>query len=424
MEDVGNKRISKEEPKAKTRWISFVDVIGGSIKQPDIEEFEALVSFQDDDLGQRLTRYQGNRFNKIGSLNLVPSVLPFDHNRVILSNAINGYDYVNASVMFEPTLTSEDQTYDEVVYSSTLSFSKIKIIVGQDPTPSTFQHHWSLVHENKVDLVINFTTKLLKPGKSYRFGDISVRVFDHEKMSNILSRKKISLFNIANAEPQYTHKCTIYHIDGWPDEETMDADQVHEIVSALVLLRKEMKLEMEKATLMAHDREGGIGSSAVIIALLQLFEQVDDNLNDENTAKNSDEKLSVFDTVNKLRMGRAGMVSNFKAYKLIYQCLEHYGHHRQAFQKMKFNIPPKNWVSESTLNKTASDCKLKPSPKPKIAQQMKRVTLNAEIGEEYADVYDESKQKIVQNRAKKEDREPKIDEEYVDIYDEYIMPDE
>ena len=81
-------------------------------------------------------------------------------------------------------------------------------------------------------------------------------------------------------------------------------------------------------------------------------------------------------------------------------------------------------MSESTLNKTASDCKPKPSPKPKITQQMKRVTLNAEIGEEYADVYDESKPKVVPNRAKKEDREPKLDEEYVDIYDEYIMPED
>ena len=192
-------------------------------------------------------------------------------------------------------------------------------------------------------------------------------------------------------------------------------DHVYDIVLSVVLLRKEMKLEMEKATLMLHDKEGGIGSSAVILTLMQLFEQVDNNLNDENTVKNSDEKLNVFDAVNKLRMGRAGMVSNFKAYKLIYQCLKHYGHQRQVFQKIKSDIPPKKRVSENTSNKRASDGKPKPSPKPKIKQHMTRVTLNADVGEEYADVYDE---------AKKEDMEPKIAVEYVDIYDEYLMPDE
>ena len=415
MEDVGNERMSREEPEGQNRRLLFADVMSGSIKQPTIEEFDDLVSFKDDDLGQRFTRFQGNRFNNIGSLNLVPSVLPFDHNRVLLKNLIGGYDYVNASVMFEPTLTSEDQTYDEVIYSSTISFSKIKIIVGQDPKPSTFPHHWSLVHENKVDFVVNFTTRLLKPGKVYRFGDVSVRVLDHERMSAMFSRKEIRLFNVSTAEFQYTHKCKIYHIEGWPDEEKIEVDHVYDIVLSVVLLRKEMKLEMEKATLMLHDKEGGIGSSAVILTLMQLFEQVDNNLNDENAVKNSDEKLNVFDTVNKLRMGRAGMVSSFKAYKLIYQCLKHYGHQRLAFQKIKSDIPTKKRVSECTPNKMASDFKPKPSPKPRIAPKMKRETLNAEIGEEYAHIYDE---------AKKEDMEPIIAVEYADIYDEYLMPDE
>ena len=94
LEDVGNKRMSMEDPKVKSRWISFTDVVSGSIKEPNIKEFDDLVSFKDDDLGQRFTRFQGKRFNKIGSLNLVPSVLPFDHNRVILKHPINGYDYV------------------------------------------------------------------------------------------------------------------------------------------------------------------------------------------------------------------------------------------------------------------------------------------------------------------------------------------
>ena len=67
------------------------------MEQPRVEEFNNLVSFEDDNLSQRLTRFQGKRFNQIGQLNLVNTVLPFDQNRVKLRNPIDGYDYINAS---------------------------------------------------------------------------------------------------------------------------------------------------------------------------------------------------------------------------------------------------------------------------------------------------------------------------------------
>ena len=219
----GGESSSFDGETSKSRRISFTDVINGNVDMPNVTEFNDLVSFQDDDLGQRLTRYQGKRFNKLGSLNLVRTVLPFDHNRVKLRNPIDGYDYVNASFISQDI--SEDPTYDEVVYSSTLSCSKMRIIVGQDPLPHTLKHHWSLVHENALDLVVDFSESPLKVGKVYRFGEISVRILDQKTMSPFLSKTEIRLFNISAPGAQYMHNTKVYHFHGWPEKSTMTDDE-------------------------------------------------------------------------------------------------------------------------------------------------------------------------------------------------------
>ena len=79
IEDAGSELIPVEKQKTKNHRISFTDVVNGNVEQPSVQEFNNLVSFEDDDLSQRLTRFQGQRFNKIGQHNLVKTVLPFEH---------------------------------------------------------------------------------------------------------------------------------------------------------------------------------------------------------------------------------------------------------------------------------------------------------------------------------------------------------
>ena len=395
----GDVSMSVDEGRSKTRRISLTDVINGSIDLPNAKEFNDLVSFQDDNLGNRLTRYQGNRFNKLGSLNLVPTVLPFDHNRVKLKNLIDGYDYINATFLSQAAC--EDASYDEVLYSSTLSFKKMKVIIGQDPMPHTLQHHWALVHENALDMVINFNKNSLKVGKVYRFGDVSVRVLNHRKVSTCLSVTDIKLINISSQGNQYMHNSKICHIHGWPEDTTICKDQVNAIVSAVVLLRNDVRGEMDNANVMLHDKEGGIGPSAIVVALLQLFEKVDDNLTDRNKLKKFAEKLDIFHTVNKLRMDRADMVSTFESYKLIYRCLEHYGNKRLVFQKMKPNGASKT-PNVASLPETST-------PKSNIAQIIRTKNKQESIGEEYAlhHIYINEPENSFDN-----------------IYDEYIIEEE
>ena len=145
----------------------------------------------------------------------------------------------------------------------------------------------------------------------------------------------------------------------------------------------------------------GSGPGAVIVALFQLFEKVDDSLTNENKIKSTTENLDVFETVNKLRVERAGMVANFEAYKLIYRCLELYGYDRQAFLKLK---------PDDTQARSAADLK------PKIATPRRMPIKNTstrngqiEIGEEYVLHHDYA-------------NEP--DGMFDDVYDEYVIEDE
>ena len=197
------------------------------------------------------------------------------------------------------------------------------------------------------------------------------------------------------------HKTKVYHFHGWPEENTMDDDQIDAIDSALVLLRNEIRVEMDSAKIMVHDREGGIGPCAVIVALLQLFETIDENLTDKNKLKTSAGKLDIFDTVNKLRMDRADMVATFENYKLIYQCVEHYGHQRLELQKLR---------SDEILTKSASATKLKiATPKMRIARNIRIQNEPKVIDEEYVIHHDYIN-----------DKDDSLDY----IYDEYIIPNE
>ena len=137
------------------------------------------------------------------------------------------------------------------------------------------------------------------------------------------------------------------------------------------------------------------------MALLQLFEQIDHNLTDQNTVKKSAEKLGIFDTVNKLRMDRADMVSTFESYKFIHQCVEHYGKQRLVLQKMKPNDASKTPAFVS-VPKTST-------PKGNIAEIIKSKNKQEEIGEEYVLHHDYV-------------NEP--DNLFDDIYDEYVIEEE
>ena len=120
---------------------------------PTINEFHDLVSYENK-IEQKKTIAQGERFNKIGQFNLLPTILPFDQNRIRLRKPIDGYDYINASWL---NSAEEESTYEQVIYSKQTRFSQIKFAVGQNPLPNTIHHHYQMIHENRFDVVVSFS---------------------------------------------------------------------------------------------------------------------------------------------------------------------------------------------------------------------------------------------------------------------------
>ena len=135
-----------------SKTLPMVSILAGRAPLPSNDEFKKLTKYEDG-LTKRFTTAQGKRYNKTGFLNLIPENLPFDHNRVKIKSPIDGCDYINATWL---TNTSEDSTYDELISTTYQPYKNINFIVGQDPIPATMQHHFRLIIENKIDLVVSF----------------------------------------------------------------------------------------------------------------------------------------------------------------------------------------------------------------------------------------------------------------------------
>ena len=176
-----------KEEKKTSRRISIKDIVNGTFVFPSVQEFEQLATF-DDSITNRWTRSQGKRYNKPAGFNVDPNILPYDHNRIVLRNRINGCDYINCSWISQ---NSDESNYDELIYTEYLPFYKIKFAVGQSPLPSTMLHHYTMVHEQKFDFVIHITgtekKRPLKVGKTYHINDVTLKVNTRKNCRKICS---------------------------------------------------------------------------------------------------------------------------------------------------------------------------------------------------------------------------------------------
>ena len=76
-------------------------------------------------------------------------------------------------------------------------------------------------------------------------------------------------------------------------------------------MRQEMKLDKGAIKVMVHDSKGGLRGSAGFLVLYDILQKVDNSFTEDNKIKRSVEKIDVFDTVNRLRNDRAGMIDSY-----------------------------------------------------------------------------------------------------------------
>ena len=339
------RKYRKESPKSKVKKMTIQEnprsrslpillIMNGNVSLPSKDEFEELLSY-DGGITQRFTTSQGERFNdKKFRFNIVPANIPFDHNRLRLKNPIDNCDYVNANTMTRP---SEDRIYDELIYTTHLPFKSIQWAIGQNPIPHTMNHHFRLIHENKFDYIVSFAEHpgdtLFKLGSTHHYKDLLLEVLERTKVKDHLFRTTFSVFNESTIGYQYNHHATYFEFVNWPKEEIMTPKDADELVSSLSAIRNEISRCQSPAKIFTHDFRGGIGSSALFMAMYECMEEIDESFTEDNRLKKCPPDIDVFQIVNKMRKNRAKMIENFSIYKLLFHCINNYGKNRVSYHE-------------------------------------------------------------------------------------------
>ena len=232
-EDVASKKHKLLSPK-----ISISRIMDANVDLPEQEEFDSLCKYKDN-ITSRLTTYQGRRNNDKPGLNQNQNILPYDHNRIQLSNPIDGSDYINASKIKK---VCGDPSYDEIIYSSLV---QIDFIVGQQETSITLSRHLQMMHEQKINVAIYITGG--RPAKTLRVGRVDS--FDHMKrkpvmkipMSETLVAYRYEIFDTTSSYTQYKTNVTFSEIAEVEWDEGSLSGQTRNFVSDITLIRKHLE---------------------------------------------------------------------------------------------------------------------------------------------------------------------------------------
>jgi protein tyrosine phosphatase len=196
-----------------------------------------------------------------------------------------------------------------------------------------------MIHENQMNVVVKVTTEPkpeeLKIGKVTHFKNITRSVRKASLITKGLMKTEYELFDTKSPDAQYTQKVVFFEIANFPDDEDSSSEQINDFISAICIMRNQMKAKKNTLKLFAHDNGGGVNGAAVFIALYELLQKVDENVNEHNQPKNLAEKVNIFQVVNKLRTDRVMMVSTFSKYQLLHLCLAEYGKNKDHFDSLK-----------------------------------------------------------------------------------------
>ena len=324
------KDVTSDKIPQNARQVPFSSIIKGNVAPPTHDEFKKLLEY-DGGLGQRFTTAQGTRYNKIGQLNLIPTNLPFDHNRIKLKTPIEGCDYINANWITPPS--DDTATYDQLIYTSHLPFDRIRFGVGQEPLPHTKNMYFQMIHEQKFDFVLSLTNTPKED--SYEidelrtFEELSLHVLSRSQINEHLYRSEISLSNTNSNRAEYKHNFIYFEFVARPNEDIVGYEVIQLLVSSICIIRNEMVLKKSSIKVLATDSRGGIGTSAAFLVLYEIMQNVDEAFTQDNQLKQSANYIDVFAIVNRLRKDRDRMIEDYNTYKLLFQCLEYYGTNRE-----------------------------------------------------------------------------------------------
>lgn len=252
-----------------------------NLNQLDDQKYVSKFSTNYADSFPDLTRYAG----------------PYDYNRVILKEGINGQDYIDASQ---------------------ISDSGNIVIATQCPLQTTIAHFLQMLTDQKIDSIV-MLTKTYEQRLGYKINKCEQywpdaidkpKIFEHmeitlleqsEHVTNKLMERKLKVRDLKSGT---TQKLVMWHYLVWPDFGLpKDSPVLYTVVNSL-----------KKSQRTVVHCSAGVGRTGTFIALSNLINLVEANA----------EYLNLFQTVLDLRKYRPHMVETSEQYAFLYSALANY----------------------------------------------------------------------------------------------------
>ena len=302
-------------------------------------------------------------------------VVPFDENRVQLKLV----PYINASWINAP---ASDKTYSIAKIHPYLPMCQIGLICTQIPNKNSIDIYNKMILDHKVGMIVHFSSPLVElanPEKIFGESLVSKKTMKMEEFKHFLDKEKWEI-----DYDEKVHQLKFFRFKGWPRKERLDGDAIRKMLSLISIIRNEVGgkngISWYKygINMVVQDDHGGSSTAAIFISLLCLLEQIDGALLSGNYGINEKEPLSIdiFKKVSELRRKRMKMITNFEEYKFLYQCVMHYVHHKDDYDKLIKHEDKK--IMETSNNNQNSNLQAVPNEEPKNR-------VDDEIPFEYAD---------------------------------------
>ena len=278
----------------------------------------------------KATMQKNQRFN------VDQNVIPYDFNRVKISDTLNEGDYVNATWLH--TLKEEGH-YDELICNQYLPHSMIGVIVCQAPTDATIAQHLRMLYEHDIELVVQISGKSTKSAYEYdcSTSKVTKRIIEVNRVEEFLTQEEWDL----TTERGKTSRLVHFRFESQQTNGMLNLDEIDNILKVIAYVRRSIGIKRDSINIAAHDEHGGGSAAAVFIALLRGLEDMDDKTSAPDAgvvgplkASKETNTLDVFNIVAELRKKRMKMIGNHDDYVLIFKSLQRYAENWRVFQSI------------------------------------------------------------------------------------------
>ena len=284
----------------------------------------------------------------------IETIVPYDSNRVILKNKINGNDYYNASWI---TQREDKGHYDTLRPFSYQPYEETSFIVARAPLSYSCSLFHEIIIQEKIGIVLYLNDKIHTvkeaTGKVYQIDHIKRQIDSEMWIQEYLHKREVSISTESNSNI-YSHNFLEYRYNMMDDLKSEGT--VHTFMQMFCHIRSATNESSKLISFILVDEKSGCGFSGVFLTLYKALERIDNAyLEQENKNCSSLQNqafISIYSMVSKLRFKRTKMVATFDYYKFIYRCIQYYVSNKQ---ELSSDSALKNvesaYVQDSGVNK-------------------------------------------------------------------------